>query len=219
MGALVFLVGEALVARAWSGPGYSYRDNFISDLGNPQCGPYDGRMVCSPLHWVMNGAFVTQGVLLGCAVWLAGRMLEGRSRAAVFWAGGITAAGFVLTGVAHSSPEATENGMLWLHYLGATLAILGGNATAILVSRQSRRMRVPAWVGAAGTALGTLGIVAALTWLATFRMLPPGLLERIAAYAFMLWQIGFGGYLLHVAQPMRTLLRRSPATTGGKTGQ
>jgi hypothetical protein len=112
----------------------------------------------------------------------------------------------------HSSSEATENGTLWLHYLGATLAILGGNVTAILISRQWRRLRVPARVGSAGIVLGTLGIVAALTWLATFGMAPPGILERIAAYAFLLWQIGFGGFLLHVAQPVRMLLRQPPKT-------
>ncbi|MEV7627162.1 DUF998 domain-containing protein [Actinoplanes sp. NPDC089786] len=217
LGALVFIVGEAVAAQAWPAPGYSYGNNFISDLGDPQCGPYDGRVVCSPMHWLMNGAFVVQGLLLGCAVWLAGRALSGRSRAAVRWVGGVTAAGFVLTGVVHSSPEATENGTLWLHYLGATQAILGGNATAILVGRQWRRLRVPAVVGSGSVILGTLGIVAALTWLATFGVAPPGVLERIAAYAFVLWQVIFGGLLLHVTQPVRLLLRRSPGREAGKT--
>jgi hypothetical membrane protein len=217
LGALVFIVGEAVAAHAWSAPGYSYLDNFISDLGNPQCGPYDGRVVCSPLHGVMNGAFVCQGLLLGCAVGLAGRALSGRSRSVVVWIGVLTAAGFVLTGVVHSSPEATGNGTLWLHYLGATLAILGGNVTAILVSRQWRRLRLPALAGSGGITLGTVGILAALTWLATFAVAPPGILERIAAYAFVLWQVLFGGFLLHVTQPVRLLLQQPSAGNAQKT--
>jgi hypothetical membrane protein len=217
LGALVFLAGETVAAQAWSDPGYSYVDNFISDLGNPQCGPYDGRVVCSPLHWLMNAAFVGQGVLLALAVWLTGRVLKGRPRTAVRWTGLVTAAGFVLTGVVHSSPAATENGTLWLHYAGATLAILGGNLTAILVSRQWRRLHVPALIGSGGVVLGILGIVAALTWLATFGKLPPGSLERVAAYAFVLWQVGFGGFLLHAASPVRALLRQPTAAKAERT--
>jgi hypothetical membrane protein len=219
LGALVFLVGETAAAQAWSDPGYSYLGNFISDLGNPQCGPYDGRIVCSPLHWLMNGAFLGQGLLYGCAVWLAGRALEGRSRTAMRWIGPVTVAGYVLTGVVHSSPEATENGTLWLHYSGATLAILGGNVTAILFSRQWRRLRVPALVGSGGIVLGVLGIVAAFTWLATIGKVPPGGLERLAVYPFLLWQVVFGGFLLHAAQPVRVLFRKSSAATAEETPQ
>jgi hypothetical membrane protein len=217
LGALAFIVGETAAAHAWRDPGYSYRDNFISDLGNPQCGPYDGRVVCSPMHWLMNGAFVGQGLLLGCAVWAAGRTLQGRSRTVVLWTGGLTAAGFVLTGVVHSSPAATANGTLWLHYAGATLAILGGNTTAVLIGRKWRRLRVPAIAGYGSITLGTLGIVAALTWLATFGVTPPGVLERVAAYAFMLWQVVFGAFLLHAGQPVRLLIQQSSASRAERT--
>jgi hypothetical protein len=69
-------------------------------------------------------------------------------------------------------------------------------------------------LAAAATALvlGTVGIVAALTWLATFGMVPPGIPERTAVYAFVLWQLVIGGFLLYVTQPVAALLRR-PQTT------
>lgn len=180
LAALVFVISETVAAGAWPAPGYSYSGNYISDLGNPQCGPYDGRLVCSPLHTLMNWALVGQGVLLGSTAWLVGRVLEGRSRAVLLSVGALTAVGFVLTGVVHSSPESAAQGALWLHYLGATLAILGANTMAILVSRQWRRLRVPAAVGFIGVVLSTVGIAAALTWLATFGMVPSGIPERAA---------------------------------------
>jgi hypothetical membrane protein len=87
LGALVFAISETVVAGAWRTPGYSYSGNYISDLGNPQCGPYDGRVVCSPLHTLMNSAFIVQGVLLGAAAWLVGRALAGRSRGVLLGVG------------------------------------------------------------------------------------------------------------------------------------
>jgi hypothetical protein len=48
-----------------------------------------------------------------------------------------------------------------------------------------------------------------LVWRATFGKVPPGSLERIAAYAFVLWQVGFGGFLLYSARPVRMLRQLS----------
>ena len=57
-----------------------------------------------------------------------------------------------------------------------------------------------------GVVLGAAGIVAALTWLATFGVVPPGIPEQAAVYAFVLWQLLIGGFVLHVIQPFRALL-------------
>lgn len=211
LGALAYVISETATAAAWSTPAYSYGGNYISDLGNPRCGPYDGRVVCSPAHEVMNWGFVVQGLLLAYAVLLIGRVLRGRPRVVLLGVGAVTAVGYVLTGAVHSSPDATANGTLWIHYAGATLAILGGNAIAILVGRRHRSLGIPAAVGTAGVVLGAVGIAAALIWLATFGLVPPGIPERIAVYAFVLWQVLAGGFLLHVAQPLRLLLRKPAA--------
>ncbi|MEV1250065.1 hypothetical protein ACIBO2_58540 [Nonomuraea sp. NPDC050022] len=60
--------------------------------------------------------------------------------------------------------------------------------------------------------LGIVGIAAALIWLATFGMMPPEIAERVAVYAFMRWQLGFGGYLLHV-----TPAAAAPAILGDRS--
>jgi hypothetical membrane protein len=208
LGALVFLISETVAAGAWTAPSYSYSADFVSDLGNPQCGPYGGRVVCSPSHTLMNMAFVVQGLLVGAASWLLGRVLRDRSRALVRGLGVATAAGFALIAIVHSSTATSADGTLWLHYLGATSAILGTNTLAVLLGRQWQRLRIPAAVGRAGVVLGGAGLVAAVTWLVTFTLLPPGILERTAIYAFVLWQLLLGGFLLHVTQPVRLLLER-----------
>ncbi|MEU4250267.1 DUF998 domain-containing protein [Amycolatopsis sp. NPDC026612] len=209
LGALVFLIGETVAAAAWTTPGYSYGANFVSDLGNPHCGPYGDRVVCSPSHTLMNTAFVVQGLLVGAASWLLGRVLPHRSRVLVRGLGVAIAAGFALVGIVHSSPATSADGTLWLHYLGATVAILGTNTSAVLLGRQWPRLGIPAAVGRAGVVLGGVGLVAAVIWLATFTLLPPGIFERTAIYPFVLWQLLLGGFLLHVTQPVRLLLDRS----------
>lgn len=179
LSALVYAISETVTARAWSTPAYSYSANW---------------------------GFVAQGLLLACAVLLLGGVVRGRTRAAVLGIGAATVVGFVLTGATHSSPDAVAQGTLWLHYTGATMAILGGNALAIVLSRHWRRLRIPRVIGVVGVVLGAAGIVAALTWLATFGVVPPGIPERAAVYAFVLWQLLIGGFVLHVTQPFRALL-------------
>ncbi len=50
VGSLLLMICEAVTAFGWSNPGYSYVTDYISDLGNPQCGAYDGRQgVAAPL--------------------------------------------------------------------------------------------------------------------------------------------------------------------------
>ena len=89
-----YLASEALAALAFS-PRYSYARNFISDLGVPVCGTiFDGRPVCSPLHWLMNGDFVAQGVLFALAALAATRLVSARARWALL-------ACAVLNGIRH----------------------------------------------------------------------------------------------------------------------
>ena len=65
-----------LAAVAFS-PRYSYAHNYVSDLGVPVCGTiFDGRSVCSPLHALMNGDFVLQGVLFFAAALAAARLVS-----------------------------------------------------------------------------------------------------------------------------------------------
>ncbi len=55
IGPLWCLATEAITASAF--PGYSYARNDISDLGVPERGVLQGRVLDSPLHAVMNAGF------------------------------------------------------------------------------------------------------------------------------------------------------------------
>src|SRR4051812_14625263 len=57
---------QMIVAAAWKSPSYSWRFNTISDLGNTACNLADGRVVCSPLHGLMNLSFITLGIIMAC---------------------------------------------------------------------------------------------------------------------------------------------------------
>ena len=58
-----FFLAEVVVAAAWS-PGYSWHLDAISDLGATNCGRFDGRFVCSPLHSLMNGSLILLGLTM-----------------------------------------------------------------------------------------------------------------------------------------------------------
>ena len=86
-GALLVLAGiqyavlEYVAAAAWHNPPYSYAVNFISDLGNPVPGDtFQGRVIDSPLHLVMDTAFIAQGVLfIAASVLLLGGVKQAGS--------------------------------------------------------------------------------------------------------------------------------------------
>ncbi|MGI4858954.1 MAG: hypothetical protein ACRYHA_18945, partial [Janthinobacterium lividum] len=57
-----YLLAETVSAAAWVAPRYDYARNYISDLGVADCGEvFHGRLICSPRHALMNGAFVVEG--------------------------------------------------------------------------------------------------------------------------------------------------------------
>ena len=109
---IAYLILEAVAAAAFR-PHYSYARNLISDLGIPSDN--------SPLAWLMNTAFCVQGTLF-----LVGAVLAAPRR--LFLALAATnAVGNVLIAVFHSGTAT--------HALGATLAIVGGNAAILAGSR------------------------------------------------------------------------------------
>ncbi len=86
---LGYLIIEVVAASAWAAPPYHWAANFVSDLGDPACGPYDGRIVCSPLNRLMNLGFVAEGVLFGFAGILMSQALVARARVAMLVSGRI----------------------------------------------------------------------------------------------------------------------------------
>ncbi|MEV7280008.1 DUF998 domain-containing protein [Streptomyces sp. NPDC093111] len=190
VGVVQFFAAHVWTESAWARP-YSWARNNISDLGNAHCALQaepEPRYVCSPEHALMNGSFVTLGVLL-----VVGTLLTGGA----LWRGGRTAAvarlllagaglGFVLVGLAPADVD--EN----LHVLGALLIMATGNlglvlAGAALADRTPAALR---W----GT--GLLGVVA-ITALGLFLShhylgLGMGGMERVAAFPVLLWALAAG---------------------------
>ncbi|KZX19973.1 DUF998 domain-containing protein [Rathayibacter tanaceti] len=195
--ALAYLLAEAVAASAF--PGYSYAQNYISDLGVPEVGVFEGRIIDSPLHAVMNVGFLVQGALYLAAAVATVRAF-GRGR--LFLALAVVyAVGIALVGLVHGSSASAESGVGGLHVLGAGLAIVSGNAASIVAGVSARRGRPP-WASARlGVVLGIVGLLGLLllqvdSRVAGVDLLPDGAWERLAVYAVTIWQLATGARLL-----------------------
>ncbi|MCK5892802.1 MAG: DUF998 domain-containing protein [Aeromicrobium sp.] len=202
---VVYLAAEAVAASAF--PGYSYAQNYISDLGIPEVGTYSGRAIDSPLHAVMNAGFVLHGVLFVAAALLAAPVL-GASHRRVFVALALThGIGIVLVGVVHSGPVNADNGLVAVHGLGAAMAIVGGNLTAIVAGLAARRSARLARVGTVCVALGVVGLLSTLGLVldsgsTTVTLLPDGVWERLAVYTVTAFELLIGvAALVRLRQP------------------
>src|SRR3954469_19518592 len=106
LGPVVYLAAEAITAAAWNSPSYSYAQNWISDLGSATSGVFQGRELNSPLHVVMNTGFIVQGLLVGVAIVLLSRTIDGRTRRFTSVMGVVIAIGYILVGTFHGSLQA-----------------------------------------------------------------------------------------------------------------
>ncbi|RFA12246.1 hypothetical protein B7R22_16595 [Subtercola boreus] len=193
-GALIYGVAEAITAAAWRTPLYSYAQNWISDLGSTTVGTFQGRLIDSPLHDVMNAGFVIQGVLFAAAVvLLTGKRvdtLSRRLRIAALILGLVTGAGYLLLGFFHGSADAAADGTLTWHFTGAALAIIGANTLAVILGINWWQRPTTRRLGHASVPLGILGLAATVVLLVTMNSgAPSGLIERLAVYPIVLFQI------------------------------
>ncbi|MDB5693246.1 MAG: hypothetical protein JWO81_2309 [Alphaproteobacteria bacterium] len=200
----VYLAAEAAAANAWKALPYSYRTNWISDLGAPVAGVFHGREVDSPLHALMNAGFLADGMLF-----LVGAILLARStpakRATGFLAlAAAHAAGMILVGlVPETAPAPTAS----LHLLGALLAIGGGNLAIMLAPR---RVPPPGRRPSGGMVLGLVGLAGFLALTAGGAIFPhllasagPGLVERLSVYPITAWELLTGLALLVASRKSR----------------
>jgi hypothetical membrane protein len=192
LGAVQYLIAQVVAAGAWH-PGYSWSDNYISDLGNTACGsfavPHGTAMyVCSPRHDIMNASFILSG-----ALFIIGAVLLRR-----FWPpGSLTHRAFILLVVAGIGKAlvgiAPENVNVGLHLLGS-LNVLLVSIAILMLSASIRQTRpalssigsVLAVMGLAGTILSTFGQFAGT---ALYLGLGVGGMERIASYPGTLWMM------------------------------
>jgi hypothetical membrane protein len=171
VGATVYLVCEAIAAAQF--PGYSYVDDFISDLG---------------VSAVMNyGAFMVHGSLL-----LIGAVVVARSIPMLGWAGSAFVVAAAANAIGNVFVGAFRSGSHW-HVVGAGLAIIGGNVAAIIAGLGSRRLGASRRYRLVSVAIGVVGLACLVALIIDgvngSRLLPVGLVERGAVYSIIAWEI------------------------------
>jgi len=193
------LILEAVVASAF--PGYSYATNYVSDLGVPEVGTFEGRPIDSPLAALMNFAFVLQGILmLSATVVLARGMRTGSARWVLVALAAVFAIGFITIAVFHGSEQAEANGTVNLHFLGGGLLAAAGNAILIVAGFAAAKFDAPTPARVTSIVLGLVGIFALVLLVlqkdGTIDIMGEGALERGALYSILLWEILVGGLLV-----------------------
>lgn len=179
-----FFVVEAIVRSAWTTP-YSAVENYISDLGATTCDTITIKAyeayVCSPLHPLMNGAYITVGALAILGAILIRPALPRRKLATV---------GLVLVSIAGIGAIVAgwfpEDVNIDVHLLGALLAVPGSNIGMGLLA-------AALWRGNRGLAVFTaLAVCVGLTGLvlvgAAGAGIGIGLAERLAGYPFEIFK-------------------------------
>lgn len=201
--AVVFLAAEAVTAAAWRDPSYSYLTNWISDLGVPDPGVFQGRTIDSPLAWVMNTGFILSGLLFLAGALTLARRLTGKARPATQILAGVATAGYLLLGLFHTSAAATADGTIALHFTGAFAAILAGNILALVLGTHWRRDPGTLRLGQALIILGSVGLAAVIVlgFTAAIPSAPNGLVERAAVYPILLSQLFIATSLLTARRP------------------
>ncbi|TSI18612.1 DUF998 domain-containing protein [Brevibacterium aurantiacum] len=196
---VVYLFAEAVTAAAFNH--YSYSFNYISDLGVPDIEMLGNRPIDSPLHLVINVAFVIQGLLFATAALYAARSLKLPLRPGTISFACLHALGMVMIAVVNGGQHNNDLGLGWVHLLGAFFAFFGGHLTAIcmgaslLLTRRSRR------VGVFSVMIGAIGILGIVMLQVDVRalpgtLLPDGAWERIGMYAIVAWEMFIGAVLL-----------------------
>jgi hypothetical membrane protein len=194
VGAVQFVLAMAVTQLGWSGPAYSLRLNYISDLGATNCADWMGRWVCSPWHVVFDASAVLLGVLVILGAILLRTAFPPRTTRTV----GLlllTLAGIGAIGVGLFP----ENLHLPIHQLVALLAFLAGNLTLIVLG--VAMFRDTRWDGyrAFSMILGLIGLVALGLFVGhAWGALGPGGLERLVVAPVLLWLLVTGIHLIRI---------------------
>lgn len=182
--AAVGYVALELVAAS-AVPGYSYAEQYISALGVP---------AWSPRAYLMNAAFLGQGVLFVGGAVLVAHAVRARWSGVLFVVlTVIAAAGDFLVGIVHGESPLWNDGYEWLHGLGAFLAIFGGNAAILAGTAVAGRGIGARGYWLAGASIGIAGLLILLVlqsynyWAVDYVGI--GVVERACVYTVMLWQV------------------------------
>ena len=167
------LVVEYVVSATWRGL-YSYRRNFVSELGVQFCGP-TGNWPCSALYPAMNVSIALFGLALIVAAlcWLVTGCLDARGGVLLIVAG----IGGVVAGVVSQSANYE------IHSFGATVMFVVGSL-GMMVAGGHRTL--PRTIRIAVTTLGGLGLAAGLFYISGHEFgLGSGTIERVVVYSIL----------------------------------
>lgn len=185
-----YFLAEFIAASAWA-TSYSWSRNYISDLGVPEClntGQLD-RIVCSPLHDVMNAGFILQAVIVATATACFIHLLSKRWRYPIAVIATIYCIGLLLVGLFPGSVAENLGGdstRMMFHGIGALMAILGGNILVIMTALSVRTI-FPDYA-IISLLLGIIGLTASLLFAAQIDFgFGIGTIERIAVDPIVVW--------------------------------
>jgi hypothetical membrane protein len=188
---VIYLSSEAIAASAY--PAYSYATNYISDLGVPYYGVYAGRIQDSQLAEVMNiGGFIINGLLFSLAALLFFLSNRTKSSKILLTLALLHTIGNILIGTIHGGPLEAASGMGTYHFIGALLAIIGGNMVVITAGILFRQLGAPQAYSFICYCLGIVGLISLGLLGASSPGLPDGIYERVAVYTITLWEFMTG---------------------------
>lgn len=192
-----YFLAQLLVAVRWSRP-YSISRNTISDLGNTACGAYGGRLVCSPLHGVMNASFITLGItMMAGSVLILRAFGQRRGAAAGLAAMTLSGLGVIMVGAF------PENSVPAWHGAGAGVTFVLGNVGIIIAGRS---LSLPAPLRLYSYLSGSLALIALGCFVSgQYLGLGEGGMERVVAYPQTAWLIVIGLYLLAAGRAARSI--------------
>jgi hypothetical membrane protein len=200
--AVQYFIIQVIAAQAWKTP-YSLTLNTISDLGNTTCGSVSGRLVCSPLHGLMNASFITLGITMALGAGLIYQ--EFKQNTGSFVGFSFMAAAGVGTTAVGLFPENTVS---ILHIIGATLPFFIGNLGMIILSFA---LDIPKPLRYYTFLSGAIALMA-LVFFGTHHYLGIGIggMERLTAYPQTVWLIVFGVYIAsnHIKRDAASAVRR-----------
>jgi hypothetical membrane protein len=181
VGAVIFIIGLNVAEQLY--PGYSVSLNSISDLG-ATCRGTTCHIV-QPSATIFNSSIFLSGVLILSSAYFIRREFRTRVLPAFLALSGIGAIGVGIF------PEYTGH----LHLAAACIAFVFGGLSAIAAYTIEK------------PPLRYLSVLLGIVTLTAFVLGPfhdlglgPGGMERMVAYPFLLWGLGFGGYLMQSCQ-------------------
>lgn len=182
-----YFIIQVVVALDWK-PAYSVTKNTISDLGNTNCGIYGGNYICSPLHNLMNLAFICLGIFMIFGSLLIYQEFKETSFSLVGFSFMLMAGiGTVLVGLF------PENTISTTHIIGAFLPFFIGNIGIVILGSV---LVLPKSLRIYTLLTGIIALIALVFFISnTFLGIGKGGMERIVAYPQTVWLIVFGVYI------------------------